>query len=374
MKLKIEKKEFLSLVARAQNIVEKRNTMPILVNVLLDADKDRLKVFATDLEVSLTDEVSAKVSQSGKVAVNAKSLFDIVKELPEGELELEKKENNWLKVSQNKAVFNIVGISPEEYPVFPSFSTKDFLKLDSLVFRDMIEKTIYSVSNDETRYHLNGVFFEKQVEKDSTIYRMVATDGHRLSLVDRKSSGSGTDAKSSVQGVIIPRKGLQEIRKLLEGVSNHLEMAIEGSQLIVRSDSTVIMIRLIEGKYPNYQQLIPQNFAENLLVNREALLSSLKRVSLLSNAKSKGVTLAISSGRLEITSNNPELGDAKEELEVDYKGKDIKIGFNAKYILDVLTSMEDEKVQIELNDQLSPGLVRPHNDQSYTCVVMPMRI
>jgi DNA polymerase-3 subunit beta len=374
MKLQIDKKDFLSLIARAQNIVEKRNTMPILMNILLETDQTALKVFATDLEVSLTDRVDAEILNPGKVAVNAKSLFEIVKELPDGKMMLEKKENNWLKISQNKAVFNIVGISPEEYPVFPTFVTKDFMQIESDVLAEMIEKTIYSVSNDETRYHLNGVFFSKSQEGSEVIYRMVATDGHRLSLVDRKTSSSKASVSSQNQGVIIPRKGLNEIRKILDNVEKTVDMAIEGSQLIIKNGPTVLMIRLIEGKYPNYQQLIPQNLSEYLVVNREALLSSLKRVSLLSNAKSKGVTLNITNNRLEITSNNPELGDAKEELDVNYKGKEIKIGFNAKYILDVLGSMSDDTVQMELNDQLSPGLVRPYNDKSYTCVVMPMRI
>lgn len=373
MKLQIEKKEFLALVARAQNIVEKRNTMPVLMNILLETESDKLKVFATDLEVSLTDQVDAEVLEPGKVAVNAKSLFEIVKELPEGKITLEKKDNNWLKITQNKSVFNIVGISPEEYPVFPTFVTKDFMKIESDVLSEMIEKTIYSVSNDETRYHLNGVFFTKSTEGSEVVYRMVATDGHRLSLVDRKTSTENT-GQTQNQGVIIPRKGLNEIKKILDSVDNSVDMAIEGSQLIIKNETTVLMIRLIEGKYPNYQQLIPQNLSENLVVNREALLSSLKRVSLLSNAKSKGVTLNITNNRLEITSNNPELGDAKEEIDVTYKGKEIKIGFNAKYILDVLGSMTDDTVQMELNDQLSPGLVRPFNDKSYTCVVMPMRI
>jgi DNA polymerase-3 subunit beta len=290
-------------------------------------------------------------------------------------VELEKKENNWLKISQYKSVFNIVGISPDEYPVFPTFNTAEFTKLDSRVLTEMIEKTIYSVSNDETRYHLNGVFFSKSTEGDNVVYRMVATDGHRLSLVDRKSSGSQNHkGMADTQGVIIPRKGLNEIKKILDNVEDTVDMAIEGSQLIVRNSNTILMIRLIEGKYPNYQQLIPQNMKENMVVNREALLSSLKRVSLLSNSKSKGVTLNLAGNKLEISSNNPELGDAKEEIEIDYTGQDMKIGFNAKYILDVLGSMTDEEIQLELNDQLSPGLVRPHKDSSYTCVVMPMRI
>lgn len=373
MKIQIEQRELLGLLAKIQNIVEKRNTMPILINVLLEAADKRLKIFATDLEVSLTDSIEAKVDVAGKVAVNAKNLFDIVKEMPEGPVKLHKKDNNWLEISQNKAVFNIVGISPDEYPVFPTFSTNEFTKIKAEVLADMIEKTIYSVANDETRYHLNGVYFERIPNKGTTGFRMVATDGHRLSLVDRKSEGNA-NGKGQQTGVIIPRKGLHEIRKLLENVEGDFEMSIEGSQLVVRHGPTVLMIRLIEGKYPDYNRLIPQNLTRQLVVEKESFLSSLKRVSLLSNQKSKGVTLSISSGKMEISSNNPELGDAHEEIDVDYKGKDIKIGFNAKYILDVLNTIEDEKIEISLQDQLSPGLVRPHSDSNYTCVVMPMRI
>jgi DNA polymerase-3 subunit beta len=371
MKFEVEKKDLFSLLIKTQNIVEKRNTMPVLVNVLLELKDEMLKIFATDLEVSLTDETKVKMKTPGKVAVNAKNLFEIIKELADGPVALTKKENSWLEIRQNKSVFNIVGISADEYPVFPSYSTTEFMKIQANVLCDMIEKTIYSVSNDETRYHLNGVYFEKYANNDDFNYRMVATDGHRLSLVDRKAESLGGGQPG---GVIIPRKGLHEIRKLLEGLGGEFEMAIEGSQLIVRHGSTVLMVRLIEGKYPNYQQLIPHNLRRHVSVSREALLASLKRVSLLSNQKSKGVTLTLSLGKMEITSNNPELGDAKEEIEVEYKGEDIKIGFNAKYILDVLNSFDDDQVAIELNDQLSPSLMRPNNDQSYTCVVMPMRI
>lgn len=372
MKVSIQKNDLLNLIGKTQNIVEKRNTMPILVNVLLDAQKNKLKVFATNLEVSLTDEIEAEVTTPGKVAVSAKSLFDIVKEMPEGKVELVKQDNNWLKIVQGKSVFNIVGISPEEYPVFPSHTTKEFMEIDASVLADMIGKTIYSVSSDETRYHLNGVYFEKKLGGvNGSSFLMVATDGHRLSLINRECKGADTKV---TEGVIIPRKGLAEIYKLLDQVVGRFQMAIEGSQLIVKHGNTVLMIRLIEGKYPNYRQLIPQNLSEHVQINKEALLSSLRRVSLLSNQKSKGVTLNFSSGKLEISSNNPELGDAKEELEVDYKGGGLKIGFNAKYIMDVLASIDEDKISIDLKDQLSPGVMRPNSDKNYTCVIMPMRI
>lgn len=376
MLIEVEKKDLLSLLGKTQNIVEKRNTMPVLVNVLLEAKDGLLKVFATDLEVSLTDQVPTLKEKPGKVAVSAKSLFEIVKELEDGPVILTKRDNNWLEIKQRKSIFNIVGIAAEEYPVFPSYATKDFMTVNASIFADMIEKTIYSVSNDETRYYLNGVFFERITKDGKTSFRMVATDGFRLSIVDREMKLSDAQQKAAfpATGVIIPRKGLFEIRKMLETMEGEFDLAVEGSQLVVRRGSTVLMVRLIEGKFPSYQQFIPQTVPNRVQVPRDALLSCLKRVSLLSNQKYKGITLALSGGRMEITSNNPELGDAKEEIEVEYKGGDIKIGFNARYMLDVLNSFDDDGVDLHLNDQLSPGLMRPQNDQSYTCVVMPMRI
>ncbi|MNS39661.1 DNA polymerase III subunit beta [compost metagenome] len=368
MKIEVDKKDLLSLIGKTQNIVEKRNTMPILINVLLEASENSLKVFATDLEVSLTDQIKVNVLQAGKVAVSAKSLFEIAKELSEGPITLIKKENNWLEIKQGKYTSKIVGISADEYPIFPTYNSQGFIRIDAAVLKEMIDKTIYSVSNDETRYHLNGVFFELSPQ---TGFKMVATDGHRMSLVSKNSSEIKA---ASTQGVIIPRKGLHEIKKLIEGIEGAVEIAVEGSQFVLKHSSTILMIRLIEGKYPNYQQFIPQKLTQKVMINRDAFLTSLKRVSLLANQKSKAVHLNLSKGRMEISSNNPDLGDAKEEIEVEYSGNDIKIGFNAKYITDILTSIAQDKVDFELNDHLSPGLVRPHNDGSYTCVIMPMRI
>lgn len=374
MVVKVEKQDLLTLISKTQNIVEKRNTMPILSNVLIEAKEDKLKVFATDLEVSLTAEINAEVSTPGNIAVSAKNLLDIVRELGDGMVQLTKSQNNWMNIKQNKSNINIVGTSADEFPIFPAYSTKEFVKIQPDVLREMIEKTIYSVSNDETRYHLNGVYFEQRSADDGISYRMVATDGHRLSLVDRKASSNTGSFKNSDGGVIVPRKGLQEMRKLLDSATTPVEMAIEGSQFVIKSEGTVLMIRLIDGKYPNYQQLIPQNLKKQAKVSKDVFTSCLRRVSLLSNQKSKSVTLSFTPGSMQISSNNPEIGDAKEEIEIDYSGDEIKIGFNAKYLLDILNCVEDDEVRIELNDQLSPGLIRPKGDSNYTCVVMPMRI
>ncbi len=374
MEIKIKKDLISVLLDKAQNIVEKRNTMPILVNALLEAKDNKLKIYATDLEVSLTDEVECEIKKEGKVAVDAKNLYSIIRELnQDGLIQLKSKENNWLIIQQGKAIFNIVGKNPEEYPVFPTYHAHHYLTLKPELFRDMIEKSIYSVSNDETRYHLNGVYFEQTKSGKGAQYRMVATDGHRLSLIDRSVEGSD-DCKIE-KGVIIPRKGLFEIKKLLElNSTDEISIAVDGPQLILKQSSTVLMIRLIEGKYPNFMQLMPKSLKRQVLASKNDLLTSLKRVSLLSNKKSKGVTLSFSNGYMTITSNNPELGDAKEELQVNYNGEDMKIGFNARYLLDILNAIEDDEIKIELNDQLSPGIIRPSKDGDYRCLVMPMRI
>ena len=373
MEFKVNRNSILNILGKIQNIIEKRNTMPVLVNVLLELNEDHLKVFATDLEVSFTDEVPVDVIDQGVLGVNAKNLFDIVKELSDSEIHFKSNEANWLEIQQGKYQSKLVGIAKDEYPVFPTIQSEQFTVIQAQLLKDMIDKTIYSVSNDETRYHLNGVYFESLESKEGNAsFKMVATDGHRLSIIDRSSTLK--DTSTFGKGVIIPKKGLHEIKKLLESVESNLEMSIEGAQMVVKNGTTILMIRLIEGKYPNYKQLIPSNMPNLVKINRDQFLVSLKRVSLLANQKSKGVTLALNEGKMTISSNNPELGDAKEEIDVDYDGSDIKIGFNAKYITDVLSAITDEEVELELNDQLSPGIMRPNSDKHYTCIVMPMRI
>ncbi len=368
MKIEIQKKDLLNLLSRTQNIVEKRNTMPILINVLLEAQGTILKAYATDLEVSLTDTAPAQVKDAGKVAVSAKSLYEITKELFDGPIQLIKKDNNWLEIKQGKFLSKIIGVAADEYPVFPTYNSENFSNINAAEFKMMIDKTIYSVSNDETRYHLNGVFFESHEKNRIT---MVATDGHRLSMIKKSFKDLNFTEKI---GVIIPKKGLFEIKKLIESTMEDVFIAVEGSQFILKAGSSVLMIRLIEGKYPNYQQFIPQKLNHKIVVPRESILSCLKRVSLLANQKSKAILMHFNEGKLEITSNNPELGDAKEELDINYKGPELKIGFNARYIEDVLKNIEQDNVEFELNDHLSPGVLKPADNSDYLNVVMPMRI
>ena len=376
MKIKINKTKLTDILTKTQNIAEKKATMPILINILLKTQNNKLKVFVTNLEVSLTDEEEVEVIEEGEIAVNTKQFFEIVREMNEGEIVLElisKKENSpsRLRIEQGKSVFNIVCADPSEFPVFPTIKTENFVRFDKQTFMEMIDCTIYSVSNDKTRYHLNGVFFEKKKVDEKDYIRMVSTDSHRLSFVDRPA-----DLGSLNFGVIVPKKGLTEIRKIIDFSDDPVFIAIEGSQFILKKRNTTLMIRLIEGKYPDYMKFVPENIADGrekrFLINRELFLSLIRRVSLLSDQKSKEVTFKFSKGKIEIVSNDPEIGDAKEELDIEYTGSNFEIGFNARYVIDILSSFSDEKFMLYLKDGHSPGIIKPEKDKNYTCVVMPI--
>ena len=337
MKFKVDQIQLLSLLSHVQSICEKRNTMPIVANTLIVASMDGyLKLSATNLEVSFMSQIEAEVEEPGSLMIEAKNIFKIVRELVNGPIELETDENNWVKIHQNKSKFRIVGMNPESFPDFPHFKTKHFFEIKASDFLEMIEKVIFSVSDDETRYHLNGVYFKKVNDNE---LKMVSTDGHRLSLIQKHIDhvNSSDALMNEGEGVIIPRKGLNEIKKLIESNKETFKIAIEGCQLIVIQGESVLLVRLIEGKFPVYQKLIPTSFSKKIMFNREKLLGALKRMSVLSDEKSRNITFnLLSNGIAKMSSHGFERGSAKEEIEIDYNGEDLKINFNIQYILDIL--------------------------------------
>lgn len=372
MEFYIGKSELLIGLYRAQSIVERRNAMPILANVLFDAHEERLKILATDLEVGVFDSYPAQVITPGKITIGAKQLYEIVRELPDALIHIKARENHWITLTSQKAVFNIVGLSADDYPAIIDFKNKNFVPISASTIKDMIEKTIFSASNDETRYHLNGVYFMRIKENGKSNVRMIATDGHRLSLIDKPLDIDETLKVD--KGVILPKKGLHELKKLLDEDQGDFEIAIDENHAIFKKEPILLFMRLIDGEYPDCRQVIPKNHKKKIVVKRDEFLHSLKRISLLSNEKSKGVKFSIQPGMMKISSNHPELGEAKEEIIIDYQGEEIEIGFNAKYFMDVLSVLDSDEVSLELDGKLSPGIIKSSRDQSYTCVVMPMRI
>lgn len=374
MKLAITKAELIRGLARIQAIVEKRNSMPILANVLLEArgqgEGGELELAATDLEVGIRGHHPANVSETGSLTISAKKLFEITRELPDELIHLESTPNAYLTIRCARAEFTLAGTAAEEYPTLPTFTPEKVVPVQAAMLSQMIERTMFAASVDETRYNLNGVYLE--VLQDTGKLRMVATDGHRLACVDRVV---GEDAAALASGVIIPRKGLAELKRLVdEDDADEIELAFEGNNGLARRGNVTLVMRLIEGEFPNYQQVIPDSLEHQLVLAADPLLHALRRVSLLSSERSRAVTLELSDGKLTITSSNPDLGDAREELDIDYAGETLTIGFNSKYLIDALGVSGAKEVRFGLQDDLSPAQLVPTDDEDTLAVVMPMRI
>jgi DNA polymerase-3 subunit beta len=368
MNFTIHRNPLLEALQKAQSVVERKNTIQILGNILCNVQGNELSLAATDLEVGIKISLPVEVQQEGKITLSAKHFLDIVKELPDKPLHIARKDNNWVEIVCGKSRFNIVSLAADEYPSLPGFEDKAYVDAQSEALRDMIERTQFAVSTDATRYHLNGVFFE---HLENSVMRMTATDGHRLSFVDHEVFLKMPELK---RGVIIPKKGLSELRKLLEEGTTSVGLAFERGYIFAKTESTYLFIRLIDGEYPDYRLVIPKVADRVVKVDRETFNSALKRVSLLAHEKSRGVKLALQKGALTISSSNPDMGEAREELDVDYSGEALEIGFNSKYLLECLTVMKSERLEFLLKDRLSPGILKEEGLQAHTYVIMPMRI
>ncbi len=372
MQFTIEKEVFLKSLSRIQGIVEKRNTIPILSNVLIEAGDGEIFLTATDLEVGMRASYPARISKPGKVTVAAKKLFEIIKELPDREVSFLAKENCWIEIRCGKAMFNIVGLSPDEFPYFPYPEKENFVPLASTMIREMIEKTAFSMSTDESKYNLNGIFLQIRSDQEEPQLRMVATDGHRLALTERGLPDPGI--ADLQKGVIFPRKGIMELRKMAEEGEDTLYLGFMDNNAVVKKAKTIIVMRLVDGEFPDYSRVIPKNNEYSATISCDPFLHVLRRMAVLSSEKSKGVKLLLKADLLEISSSNPELGDAREELEISYQGPEIAIGFNARYLMDILQVQTQERIVLLVKDNLSPGLLRPEGDGYFQAVVMPMRL
>ncbi|MDO8461658.1 MAG: DNA polymerase III subunit beta [Deltaproteobacteria bacterium] len=369
MEFKTTKKEFLKALQWGLGIVERKTTMPILSNILLEGQGKKLKIAATDLETTAVVEANVEILKPGKIAINARNLYEVVKELPKEEISVEGEKSGWLELKSGKAKFKIVGMDPQEFPTLPVSKGPRF-KLESKVIHEMIEKTLYAVSTNETRLALNGIYLERVQEGAGSVLRMVATDGHRLSYVDREIKGEVKVDK----GLILPRKGIVELKKLLEGGEGDLELGLEEKQIVAHRGDVSLFLRLVEGEFPDYKQVVPKKLERILTTSRESLVGALKRTALVSLDKSRGVSFSFSPGNLELSSSHPDFGEAREELPVEYRGESFRVGFNARYFLDVLSVLQDEKVVLELKDEVSPCVIRSEFDRGFLSLIMPMRL
>jgi DNA polymerase-3 subunit beta len=367
MEISANRQAFLATLYWGQTIVERRHTMPILANVLLEAEGKAVRLTATDLEVGVRSRLDAEVVANGAITLNAKKLYEIAREAPEESLRLRRLDNDWVEIRSGKAVFKVVGMDAREFPQFPAFSVQEGAALPAGTLLEMIGHTLFAVSTDETRHNLSGVYLE---EREGGKLRMVATDGHRLALIEKAIGPLGLE-----KGVILPRKGLLELKKLLEESEEGLvSVAFRDGMGFVTRDPVELFMRLVDADFPDYTKVIPANNPHQVRVSQGALLQALRRVSIVSNERYRGVRVEFKPGRMGVSASNPDLGEAVEEVEAEYEGKPLVIGFNARYLIDVLAVLGEGEVRMSLKDEVSPGLVRREGDEEYLYVVMPMRL
>jgi DNA polymerase-3 subunit beta len=371
MELTIPKGPLLKALARAQSIVERSKMMPILSNIMLDAHGEQVTITATDMEISFIGVYPARVSKSGRITVPARKFHEIVKELPAEEVYLKEKENGYLHITGGRAAYNLVGLSADNFPELPHVDGIPQLNIAGEVLAEMIEKTFFSISQEETRFNLAGLYVQKRKKDDGHRLRFVSTDGHRLSLIDKEVPGVGEFALET--GVIIPRKGVAEMRKLSEE-GGDLVLGLGQRCAVVKKNEVQLILRLQEGSFPDYEVVIPKNTKLKALVNRQAFEGVLRRVSLIATYRFQGVRLDFKEGLLEVVSNNPDMGEAREALEVAYEGQPFEVGFNARYFLDLCTAMRSEEISLTFVDEQNPCVIRGESDPGFLGVVMPMRL
>ena len=373
MEFSIEKEIFLKGLSRIQGIVEKRNTIPILSNVLIESNSEGIFLTATDLEVGMKAFYKANILKPGKITISAKKLYEITKELPDKEIVFRSKDNSWVELKCGKSIFNIVGLAADEFPYFPEPENDRFLKINSNLIKEMIDKTYFSISTDETKYNLNGIFFKSDdSDKDEKNLSLIATDGHRLSMIRKPIMNH--QIKELEKGIIFPKKGISELKKITEDGEGDIQLGFMDNNAVIKKGLTFIIMRLVDGEFPDYKRVVPQNNDLVITINKDLFYHSLKRISILSNEKSRVIKITIKNNLLELSSSNPEFGEAREELDIEYDGPELTIGYNARYIMDVLQSQESEKIQLHIKDHLSPGLIKSFDNNDYLAVIMPMRL
>ncbi len=369
MEVRIERSVFFNSVQRVQGVVETKGAMPILSHVLISAETGQIQVQSTNLEIGILGNYPANVETPGAVCLNAKKLFDILRELPDQEVHLKTEENHWATLKCGKSKFRLPGLAPEEFPPLPEYDQEALIEFTGKLLKEMINKTQFAVSPDETRQALNSLLLEENNGQAC----MVGTDGHRLAMVKR-TLGEPKDGEGEAQSFLLPRKAITELLKLMEDEDISFKFSVRGNHLAFIHGNHVIVARKIDGKFPNFRQVIPKENDLQVHFKKDDLIHALKRVALLADEKSRMVRFEVSEGTLALVSDNSEMGTANEEISANYSGDEIRIGLNAKYVLDVLSAMENEEVTFNLKDSQHSCLITDPKDGDFLSIVMPMRL
>ena len=371
LKLRLKKEELLKGVSQTQSIAEKRSSMPILSNLLLDVHEGQLAITATDLEITFRGTYEAEIIEEGRITVPARKFFEIVRILGDEQIYLEETDNYNLVLEGARSKYQLHGLSPEDFPPMPEYEGVNFIDVPSDKLMDMIDKTIHSIAVEETRYNLAGVFFEKMLYPDKGMVKMVSTDGHRLSLAEKEMEN--LDDLEMEKGVIISKKGVAEMKKMAETVSS-VKMGFTGNSGVVLGDRMVLVTRLLEGRFPDYNMVIPKKNNKVMSTGRKDLLDMMRRVSVMSSDDFKAVKFSLAAKELTLIAVNPDIGEARDSLPVEYEGDLVEVGFNPRYFIEALSSLKSDIIEVSLLDQDHPCKLTAPEEKGFIGVIMPMKI
>jgi DNA polymerase-3 subunit beta len=376
MQLVMEREALLKGVGRTLGVVDRRGTMAILSHFLLKAEAEGVTIAATDLEVSFRGAYAAEVAEPGSLTLPAHYFFNLIKELPGETLTLTGTESSNLKIQVGESHYQLIGLPADQFPPIPEITEENLVSVESRQLKEMIERTIFSVSTDDLQYHLSGIFWERVEMEGTPFLRLVSTDGHRLTLMERPLPESESFAIE--EGILIPRKGVAEISRLL-AEEERVGLGLSKKSLALKADSKHLFIRLLEKKFPDYKRIVPEGFNYQFVLNRQELHNTLRRISLLSTDRFRGVIMHLNPDSLEAHFSNPEVGEGRELITLtlakgDPAGLPISIGFNARYFLEPLAAMTAEEVVLEVNDRDRPCRLREREDEHYFAIIMPMSL
>lgn len=370
----IGREDLLRAVSAQQNITNKKGTLAILSNVLLEVKQDHLVVTGTDLDIGLKQIVPAEVMETGLLTLPSKKLFELARESGSTIINFKELENNWVEITAGPSCYRLAGLVADEFPQFPAYEDSTMVEIDSAVMADLVDKTIFSIALDkENMFTLTAVLLEKYRENEQTYLKMVSSDGHRLTIMTKEVE-AGIDGLKLKPRTLIPRRGVQEIRKFCENRSSFL-FGVEEKQAVLKSNESLLVIRLMEGDFPDFQGLLDSLTREKTIrIDRNRFLESLKRINLFTEDMFHAIKMEVNDNTMVLTSQNADFGSARDEFAVEYDGHPLELGFNCRYFIESLQVMEDDTVCASINSQESPCMITSDEDKGFLSVIMPMKL
>lgn len=365
MRFTLQREAFLKPLAQVVNVVERRQTLPVLANFLVQVQGGQLSLTGTDLEVEMVSRIAVEDAQDGETTIPARKLFEIIRALPDGSRITVSQTGDKITVQAGRSRFTLATLPANDFPSVDEVEATERVAVPEAALKELIERTAFAMAQQDVRYYLNGLLFDL---RDKTL-RCVATDGHRLALCE-----TSLETSTGKRQIIVPRKGVTELQRLLEGGDREVELEVGRSHIRVKRDDVTFTSKLIDGRFPDYEAVIPIGADREVKVDREMLRAALQRAAILSNEKYRGVRVEVTPGQLKLSAHNPEQEEAQEEIEADTEVSDLAIGFNVNYLLDALSALRDEHVVIQLRDSNSSALVREASSEKSRHVVMPLRL